>query len=255
MKNIFCFVCIAALLFACQSEKTNLTINGEIEGLKKGKLYLQKVVDTNLVDIDSIEISGESNFVFETYIEEPQILFIELDKKDGDNYEDILSFFAEPGEMKLKTSLKRFGIDLEIISNFENQQKYDEFRITIKRFNNQHLDLVEANFEAGKNNNEEKLDSINKAYNNVLKRKYLYTVNFAINNKDLEVAPYVILSEAFDANVKYLDTVYNSLDRKVRKSLYGEKLEDLIKSRKKLENKEENTLETETIETTKDSIV
>lgn len=248
-------MCIAALFFACQSEKTNLTISGDIEGLKKGKIFLQKVVDTNLVDMDSIEISGESHFVFETFIEEPQILFLELDKKDGDNYEDILSFFAEPGEMKLSTSLKKFGVDLEVTSDFQNQKKYEEFKKMIKRFNNQHLDLIEANFEASKTNNEDKLDSINKRYNQILKRKYLYTVNFAINNKDLEVAPYIILSEAFDANVKYLDTVYNSLDRKVRKSMYGEKLEDLIKSRKEQEGKEENTLETETIETTKDSIV
>ncbi|MFN2261935.1 MAG: DUF4369 domain-containing protein [Psychroflexus sp.] len=248
MKNLFCFVCIATLFFACQSEKTNLIIHGEIDGLKKGKLYLQKVKDTNLVDIDSLEVNGESSFVFENYIDEPQVLFIELDKKDGDNYEDILSFFAEPGEMKLTTSLKQFGMDLEIISEFENQKKYDEFRETIKRFNNQKLDLVEANFEAGKNNNEEKLDSINKRYDQILKRKYLYTVNFAINNKNLEVAPYVILSEAFDANVKYLDTVYNSLDRKVRKSMYGESLQDLIKTRKEQEAKEENTLQTETID-------
>jgi len=73
-------------------------------------------------------------------------------------------------------------------------------------------------------------------------------VNFAINNKDLEVAPYIVLSEAFDANTKYLDTVYKALNRKVKKSMYGKKLEDLIKSRKTQEGQDENTLETETIE-------
>ena len=62
--------------------------------------------------------------------------------------------------------------------------------------------------------------------------KYLATVNFAINNSDKEVAPYLMLTEAYEVNTKYLDTVYNNLEAPVKNSLYGKKLEEFIAKRK-----------------------
>jgi len=62
-------------------------------------------------------------------------------------------------------------------------------------------------------------------------------VNFALNNKDYEVAPYLAVSEIFDANIKYLDTIQKSLSPEVRDSKYGKSLTDFIKERRKLETK------------------
>jgi hypothetical protein len=245
MKQLLALSLLLILLLSCNQKQSNLTITGEIDGLRKGKLFLQRVGDSSLINVDSLLIEGSSNFVFETYIKEPEVMFLELDRNDGDDYPEILSFFAEPGEIQLTTSLKNYGLDLEVISQFENQKKLEEFNSIIKQFNDQRLDLIEANFEASKNQNEEKLDSINKKFNSILKRKYLYTVNFALNNKQLEVSPYVILAEAFDANMKFLDTVYNSLDKPIKKSLYGKRLNKLIKERKK---NDDETVETEVID-------
>ena len=60
----------------------------------------------------------------------------------------------------------------------------------------------------------------------------MYTINFAINNKDSEVAPYLALSEIYDANIKYLDTINNQLTPKVKASKYGKQLQDYINKRK-----------------------
>lgn len=247
MKKILSLVALGIILTAssCQSDKENLFITGHIEGLKKGKLYLQKIGDSSLVNVDSVGVSGSSDFQFNTYIDEPQLMFIELERNNGDNYPELINFFAEPGEIKLTTTLKNYGMDLEVVSNFENQKKLEEYKQIIKQFNSQRLDLIEANFEASKTQNEEKIDSLNRRFNSILKRKYLYTVNFALNNKDLEIAPYVILSEAFDANIKYLDTVYTSLEKPIQKSKYGRQLKDLLEERNK---NDENTVKTEVIE-------
>lgn len=245
MKHFLSLVILILILASCQEKNDNLFITGDVVGLKKGTLYLQKIGDSSLVNVDSIQISGSSEFAFSTFIEEPQIMFIELERNDGDNYAELINFFAEPGDIRLKTSLKNYGIDLEITSEFENQKKLEEYTEVVKRFNNQRLDLIEANFEASKAQDESKLDSINVRFNSILRRKYLYTVNFALNNKNLEISPYVILSEAFDANIKYLDTVYNSLDKPIKKSLYGKKLKKLIEERKK---NDEESVETEVID-------
>ena len=64
------------------------------------------------------------------------------------------------------------------------------------------------------------------------KRKYLYTVNFALNNKDSEVAPYIALSEIYDANINLLDTINKVLTPEIKASKYGKKLEEFIAERK-----------------------
>jgi hypothetical protein len=61
----------------------------------------------------------------------------------------------------------------------------------------------------------------------------LHAANFAINNKEYEVAPYIALSEIYDINLKYLDTIQKSMSPKVAKSLYGKKLTEYIASIKK----------------------
>jgi hypothetical protein len=245
MKYALSLLIFAVVLTSCQNSNDNLLVSGNITGLKKGKIYLQKIGDSSLVNIDSVTISGSSEFSFSTYIDEPQMMFIELDRYNGQDYAELINFFAEPGEIALTTSLKNYGMDLEVVSNSENQKKLEEYNAIIKRFNSQRLELIQANFEASKSQNEARIDSVNKRFNSILKRKYLYTVNFALNNKDLEVSPYVILSEAYDANIKYLDTVYNSLKKPIKKSLYGKQLKDLIEERRK---NDDESIETEVID-------
>ena len=70
-----------------------------------------------------------------------------------------------------------------------------------------------------------------------MRRKYLYTTNFAVNHADYDVAPYVGVAEIYDINLKFLDTIEKSMTPKIAKSLYGKKLKNLIKVRKELENK------------------
>jgi hypothetical protein len=42
------------------NQKTNLHVTGNIKGLKTGTLYIQRVVDSTLVAIDTIVIDGSS---------------------------------------------------------------------------------------------------------------------------------------------------------------------------------------------------
>ena len=229
LKNI---IAVALLFFitACNSDK-DFTLTGKVTGLKKGTLYLQKVDDTTLVNIDSIAIDGDPEFVFETQLKEPQILYLNLEKVDRSDYDDRITIFAEPGEMTLTTSLKNFERQAAITGS-ENQLKLDEYKKVLLRYNDQNLDLIKKSVMAQKEENEDSLAIYDKKLQQLVKRKYLYTVNFAINNKNLEIAPYLAVSEIFDANVKYLDTIYNSLAPKVRRSKYGKTLKGFIKERK-----------------------
>ncbi|SDR65721.1 DUF4369 domain-containing protein [Gramella sp. MAR_2010_147] len=238
MKKLALLLVILISITSCSEKESNLIVSGEVKGLKKGTLYLQKIDDTILVNIDSVVVDGDPMFSMETYIESPQIMYLYLEKVDNNRYDDRINFFADKGQVTIKTELEKFETSAKVTGSV-NQEKLMEYREMIGRFNDQNLELIKASFEAEKAQDEDKLMEIDKKYDGLLKRKYLYTVNFAINNKDHEIAPYLALSEVFDANIKYLDTIYNSLAPGVKKSKYGEELKKFLKERRKEEKLEE----------------
>ena len=236
MKRLGLFIIALSLVVACSKEEKNLLIEGKVQGLKKGTLYLQKIEDSTLVTIDSVVVNGNENFVFDTYTDGVQVMYLYLNKKDNSIYDDRIMFFAEPGEMVINTTLKNFEVDA-IVEGSENQKKYVEFQTMMQKFNNRNLELIQKNLEAQQEQNLENIDSTNREFESLLKRRYLFTVNFAVNNKDMELAPYLAISEVYDANIKYLDTIYKSLTPEVKESRYGKSLEDFLKERRELEKK------------------
>ena len=97
------------------------------------------------------------------------------------------------------------------------------------------MDLIQGKLNAYQSKNTSEINKIELKQNAILKRKYLYTTNFAVNNANYEIAPYVALAEISDINIKYLDTIKKCMTPKIAKSIYGKKLIDLITERKKSE--------------------
>ena len=83
-----------------------------------------------------------------------------------------------------------------------------------------------------KKNKNKAMDSIEKAMDNLLKRRYLYALNFASTNGDNVIAPFIALTEVSDANIIFLDTIASKLTDKVKASKYGKKFIEFIHSRK-----------------------
>lgn len=231
MKKLGLFILVLIFVAACSNKETNLEIEGRVQGLKKGTIYLQKIEDTSLVTVDSVRIDGRENFTFETFVESPQVMYLYLNKKDNNTYNDRIMFFAEPGKMVINTTLKNFEGDV-VVEGSENHRKLMEYKTMIQRFNDRNLELIQKNLQAQQQENLEVQDSTNKEFENLIRRRYLFTVNFALNNKDREIAPYLAISEIYDANLKYLDTIYTSLTPQVKESLYGQSLEEFLEERR-----------------------
>ena len=223
---------IVILTISCSQEQKDLIVKTSISGLKKGTVYLKKVKDSTLITVDSLIINGNSEFELYSDIESPEVFYLYLDKNSSE--EDRIAFFADKGITEITTTLKSFVFDAKI-NGSPQQKKWEEYLVIRSRFNDANLDLIKGNFEAQKNGDTIKKDSLDNAYNNLLKRKYLYTVNFALNNKDSEIAPYLALTEIYDARIKFLDTINNSLTEKVKESKYGVELQAFIDKIKKEE--------------------
>jgi succinate dehydrogenase flavin-adding protein (antitoxin of CptAB toxin-antitoxin module) len=218
-----------SLIFSCGKKESDLTVSGTIKGLKKGTIYLQQLKDTTLVVIDSLVVNGEQPFELHSDLEEPEVLYLMLDKNGAENSR--IAFFADKGVTEINTSLKSYGFNPKIKGS-KQQEKLEEFNSIISKFNNQNLELIKEQFEAQLSKDSSIINAVNKKAESVLKRKYLYAINFALNNKDSEVSPYIAIAEIYNANIKYLDTIYNSLQKDIANSKYGKELDLHIKKRK-----------------------
>ncbi len=206
-------------------------LTGEVKGLKKGTLLLQKVEDTLLVSVDSIIVDGDSHFEFSEEIKSPEMYYVYVRLKDGTIKDDRIPFFAEPGEITITTTLKNFEVDAHIVG-LSNEKVLNDYKQILERYTTKNLEYLEAGFNALREGNDSMVINIEKKQKDLVTSKYLMTVNFALNHKDYEVAPYLMLSEVYDANIKYLDTVYGALTPKIKDSKYGKALESYILKRK-----------------------
>jgi len=238
MKNTLLALSALILLVACNKEENhadaNVHITGTIKGFKKGKLFIQRYADTALVNIDTIVIDGSPTFESHLKLDSPEMLYLVIDRVKTNSVDDNLQFFAEPGNIKIDTYLDKFYSAAKITGS-KNQEVYQEFLAVKKRLTDANLDLVAKDIEARKSKNIAQLDSISLKSDQHLKRRYLYTANFALNNAKYEAGPYIALSEIPDANTKYLDTIRKSMTPQVAKSLYGKMLTKYVADRKKAE--------------------
>ncbi|NQX85274.1 MAG: DUF4369 domain-containing protein [Flavobacteriaceae bacterium] len=223
------FVLLIVFSFSCSTKSNDLVVTGTVKDIKKGTIYLQKIIDTTLVSVDSSAFDGNSTFKLSCELKEPEVLYIKLNDNTSDN--EHIRFFAEQGIFDINTTLKRFSLDAKISGGNIQQQMEDYYKIA-KRFDEAALDLMVAQVEAAKTGDTTKINEAQKNADNNLKRKYLYTINFALNHKNSAVAPYIALAEIYDANIKYLDTIYGVLPKSISSSKYGKELNDFISTRK-----------------------
>lgn len=214
-----------------------MTVVGTVQGLRKGKLYLQKIEDTLLVNVDSTEITGNADFNFKTALTTPEVFYLYLDKEDGDSLNDRILFFGEPGTIEINTLLKTFESSAKIKGS-KNQELLQEYKGFMRKFDDKNLSLYQDYFAATQKNKQSLIDSISSAMDNLLRRRYLFALNFASQHTDFNIAPYIAITEVNDANLILLDTVAAKMTPEVKASKYGKLFMELLERRHKQEDTE-----------------
>lgn len=225
MKKIS-LISLTLFIICCNSDQNNMIVSGNVDGLRKGTIYLQKEIDSTIVSLDSLKIRGNSNFKLNTIIDEPDIYYLYLDKEDGDSLNDIITFFGNKGEININTMLSTFDSSYEI-SGSKNSELLREYFSIIRKYNLQNLDLLEIFYNAQITDNQKRIDSVNERLENLIKRKYLYSLNFSITHAQNEISPYIAVSQIPDANKDLLRKVYDTLPENIKVSKYGKVLMEL----------------------------
>ncbi len=232
MRRIVVMLFAFLLVYACKKdEKPNVMyVKGSVSGLKKGTLYLQKQIDSLVVTVDSVEVNDSDEFLLTDVVTSPEMYYVALANTDKK-----IPFFGEKDTVYISTTLQKFSYK-HTITGSDNQKLLDDYYEIIRKFNNQNLDLQKAGLEARIAGIADSIAGVENKKTSLLKKRYLYSINYAINHADHEVSPYIALTDLVDANPKWLDSIYNSLTPQVKKSKYGEELKTYIVSVKALED-------------------
>ncbi len=236
-KTLITLYTVLLLATACKKETetgNSLHLTGTVDGLKQGKLYLKKIVDTSFVTIDSFTIKGNSNFESTIKIDHPEMYYLFLDRGITNSQDNSLMFFAEPGNMTIKTDLKEFYAKAKITGS-KNNDLYEDYKKIKSRYTDEENQALSMILFAQKMRDTKMQDSLTDRSDKLVIRRYLSAVNFAVNNAKYDVAPYIALTDIYDANIKYLDTIQKSLSPEVSHSHYGKLLQEFISKRKQQE--------------------
>ena len=196
-----------------------------IEGFKKGKVSLQKVIDSTLITVDSVFVNNESPLNLSYDLKSPELFYITIDVSKNDK---TLEFFGEQGEIIINSKLKNFSSEFKVNNSF-NDSIYRNYLEIIRRFNFEELDLIKSSIEMTKLKQNDSLIKIQEKIRALNKRKSLFNLNFTVNNGNSSVAPLIAINNFSESKV-LLDTIIKSLDKEIFNSKYGKELKIIYDS-------------------------
>ena len=222
-KFLFLTALFIAFSACKQTKNTRFTLNGNIKGLTKGTVYLEEVRDTLFVPVDSCVVRDDGNFTLGDNLDSPQIYYLKIKEKPQEK----VLVFGEKGEVHFQSNLEHFTLSAKVQGS-TNHDLLATCNAMVQKFNDKRLDIFKANILAEKAHDSVQMDSLNREFRRLERRKILYITNYAVKHADKEVAPYIALTKLYNAKISLLDTVNNSLTDSVKASKYGRQLEHFI---------------------------
>lgn len=215
------------ILTNCENNENNMTVNVKVENFKKGNVYLQKISDSALINIDSIFVKKNESIILKYDIDSPELFYLNLDVS---NIENRIEFFGENGEINIDTSLEKFNSDFKI-SGSSIDSIYRDYLSVIKKFNNQKLDLIQLSFNLTKTELDDSLIKVQNQIKSLNKRQYLYNLNYTVSNGNSFISPLIAINEFSESGKIVLDTIKNSMSKQVLESKYGKIFSDIVRNK------------------------
>lgn len=208
------------------SQSGDFTLNGKIDGMRKGKLFLtiyggdEPVKDTAVV--------RDGHFQFHGTVDQPVTAFLTgLDPR-----QDFLQFYLEPGNLELSGKEGQLG-KMEITGspiNADDKKLQQELR-PVKDWEERNSKIYT---EALKKKDLPTLDSLNDVDLEVLKAKRDVVRKFIMANPNSTLSALAIIDNfGYYAEAEDVQPVFDLLDASIQESPLGQKINKMIAVYKK----------------------
>jgi peroxiredoxin len=224
MKRSIVSIIIAVTLlmtWSCnQQENKTFTLNISFDGLDHGKLYFQQGIGSEMVKVDSVELSGGAATLTRE-IDLPEFFYI-----IPEGQRNFIPLFAEKGEIDLAVNI----LDLRkpVVEGSESHLLYESFMSSLKDYDDLYEPLSEQYRAAKAEKDEELMESLVEEFENIDRLKKDFIVNFAVKSGTSVVSPFIMTTYSYMFELADLEKVNNVLDPSISSSVYTQSLNDRI---------------------------
>lgn len=221
MKKYFFIAIIALLVFSCTNNKDNFTINGVVNGVDTGKVFLQAVVDNKLQTIDTVDLD-KGNFIFTGTVTDPELYLIKINNKT-----ELLPFFVENSEISVKINPDSIGD--AIIEGSQSQEVFHSFSKGVAEYQKKENNIYAQYQNIKETATKEMLDDLEKLYDTIYQEQQVFVKDFVLENNTSAVSAYIILRHLiYQLDVDSLQKMTNSLAPSLAESKYVKKLYERV---------------------------
>jgi len=225
MKKILAALLCIYLFNSCSTQNDQFSIDGVVKGVDNGKVYLQQLVPSKWVNVDSTQLE-KGKFKFAGTINLPEMYQIKLEEQKV-----TLPVFVDAS--KIDVEIFPDSVDKSVVKGSAAHDLYKKY-LSVKEPIEQKIDSNYEEWKKARENGDSltmaRTDSISNVLDNDLKKVLL---EFASANASSTVSPYLIMRNSWQFELPELEKVVNKFNASIDSSQYTQSLKkrvDILRS-------------------------
>ena len=226
MKKTLMFTIVVAFIMGCTSEPRYI-VEGQLDGMDEGKVYLQKRESGQFVKIDSAFIEDGAFQINGGSIEYPDAYYLSVDGKRG-----YLLFFLENTKITVNghaDSLVQAEVDGSV-----SQIEFDEFNDGLEPFYARNNTLFQEIRNARQADDEQKVEELEAERNVLFDEIDEYYIQFIKSHTESYVVPMILQSQSYNMTGEEIESYIEQLDSKLMETKTIINLNERVEKLKKV---------------------
>jgi peroxiredoxin len=226
MRNVIAILALALTVLSCHTAKDEFLIKGTIEGVDKGKVYLQKIVEGQPQGLDTAEVV-DGKFTFKGKLEVPDMRILRLNERDY-----FAQFFLDNSTVTIKA--KKDSLRNTQITGSPTQDIFKLYMAEMEKFGKDAGALQEKFRNAMVSGNTQDAENAKIDYQAMLDNNKVYTKNFIKEHPNSVVSAFITVARLADQiDDNELDSIISLLSPEISNSEYVIKLKEMSQERKR----------------------
>lgn len=227
MKPTDFLLLLIFVTFSCGAPQEGFLIEGNIQGLDKGKLLLQRRIDGKFVTIDSCQ-AHEGAFTFSGKMEMPEMCFIFI--ADTLPY---LRFFNENATISISSHID--SLSNPAVTGSASHQLLSDYNARMASYESQLQETYTRFRQATQEQDTARMNNYEARFDQIAEEQKAESLLFVGENTSSVVSAYLIWGTlAYDLEVEELEALSGKFSGELRKSIYLQQIDAYIKTLNKV---------------------
>ncbi len=222
MKKLLSLTALIALLSSCCMEtEKGYVINGNIEGISDGKVYVVTRKEGAWVNLDSATIA-EGVFQLKGNVDFPVMYSLQFDGQRG-----VVPVFFENADISVTGKVEELN-EAKIVGSAA-QDEFNAYMESINKITQKKYDIYARYREAKKAEDEVLSKSLEKEMDGIEEEEKEFIINYAMENNKSVVSAYLIRRNSWMFDLEELENLTGNFDLSLNASDYISELKNRVK--------------------------